>query len=285
MKIIINGESVDISGSSSGVVNWENINGRPDLSNVSSMTVAPIVLNHLLWTDNQQTISIEGILEDEKAQLIIPIPASTSEDLYKTCGIKAVSQSENTLVFEATTTPTEDVSVIIYIIGAAKVKEIFTAEWWSPQMTSATEPAPYVVTTNDENAFSGRYPWQLFAGDDTKAWMQQKYDVDTFYIQIDMGKKKRINGVSFVPYTYSDYMYIPTSFNLEGSNDLTSWMVLTTVTTERVDARQEFKFENKESYRYYRLTHIARYNNWITNAMANMQFYGMKQEVLPNVYS
>lgn len=278
MKLIINGESVDIGvgGGSGGVVDWENINGRPDLSNVSSTTVAPVVLNHLLWNSNQQTISIEGILEDEKAQLIIPIPASTSEDIYKTCEIKAVSQSENTLVFEAATAPTEDVSVTVYIIGAAEVGETVVAEWWSPQMTSATEPAPYVVTTNNENAFSGRYPWQLFAGDNTKAWMQQNYDVDTFYIQIDMGKKKQINGISFAPYTYGDYMYIPTSFNLEGSNDLTSWTVLTTVTTERVNARQEFKFENKESYRYYRLTHIARYNNWISNAMANMQFYGMK---------
>lgn len=275
-QVVVNGQKLDVGGGSGGVVDWENVNGRPDLSNVSSMTVAPIVLNHLLWTDNQQTISIEGILEDEKAQLIIPIPTSASEDIYKTCGIKAVSQSENTLVFEAATAPTEDVSVTVYIIGAAEVGEVVVAEWWSPQMTSATEPAPYVVTTNDENTFSGRYSWQLFAGDDAKAWMQQGYNVDTFYIQIDMGKKKRINGVSFAPYMYGGDMYMPTSFDLEGSNNLTSWAVLTTVTTERVDARQEFKFENKESYRYYRLTHIARYSTWITNAMANMQFYGMK---------
>lgn len=276
-QVVVNGQKLDVGGGSGGVVNWENINGRPDLSNVSSMTVAPVVLNHLLWTDNQQTMSIEGILEDEKAQLIIPIPTSASEDLYKTCGIKAASQSENTLVFEASTSPTEDVSVTVYIIGAAEVGEVVVAEWWSPEMTSATEPAPYVVATNNgSNYITPYYAWRLFAGDNTQAWLQQSYDVDTFYIQIDMGKKILINGVSFVPYTYSNDMYLPTSFNLEGSNDLTSWVVLTTVTTERVDARQEFKFQNKESYRYYRLTHIARYSTWIGNGMANMQFYGMK---------
>lgn len=260
-QIVVNGQKLDVSGGSGGVVNWENVNGRPDLSNVSSMTVAPIVLNRLLWTDNQQTMSIEGILEDEKAQLIIPIPTSASEDLYKTCGIKAVSQSENTLVFEAATTPTEDVNVIVYIIGAVEVKQEFvgTFEWWSPEMTSNNTPEPFAVTytgsAGNSQSLGGSF-WELFAGENKGTWMLNT-NTQTTSITIDLGKNEVVDGFRMKNAPQRQDLALA-SGDIYGSTDGLVWDLITNVhTTVGSTDFDIFNLDHYVKYRYFKLSDIT----------------------------
>ena len=62
-----------------------------------------------------QTVTVSGVLADESAQVIQPIPAIASQSAYNAAGILATGQAENSITFTATTVPTADLSVYIVI--------------------------------------------------------------------------------------------------------------------------------------------------------------------------
>lgn len=62
-----------------------------------------------------QTVTVSGVLADESAQVIQPIPAIASQSAYNAAGILATGQAENSITFTATTVPTADLSVYVVI--------------------------------------------------------------------------------------------------------------------------------------------------------------------------
>lgn len=64
-------------------------------------------------TAKTQTVTVSGILADESAQLIIPMPAVASMTAYNDAGIQCTGQAANSLTFTATTVPTAAISVYV----------------------------------------------------------------------------------------------------------------------------------------------------------------------------
>ena len=62
-----------------------------------------------------QTVAVSGILADESAQLITPIPASAFQSAYYEAGIACTGQASDSLTFTATKVPTSDLTVYVMI--------------------------------------------------------------------------------------------------------------------------------------------------------------------------
>lgn len=67
------------------------------------------------WSSNTQTVTVSGVLADETAQLIQPMPAIASQDAYISAGIICSSQAVNQLTFKCSTVPTDDISLYVVI--------------------------------------------------------------------------------------------------------------------------------------------------------------------------
>ena len=67
------------------------------------------------WSNNAQTVTVTGILADETAQLIQPMPAIASQDAYISAGIICSGQAVNQLTFKCSTVPTDDISLYVVI--------------------------------------------------------------------------------------------------------------------------------------------------------------------------
>lgn len=62
-----------------------------------------------------QAVTVDGVLADESAQIIQPMPTMESQNTYNTAGILATKQAENSITFTASIIPTADLSVYIVI--------------------------------------------------------------------------------------------------------------------------------------------------------------------------
>lgn len=62
-----------------------------------------------------QTVTVSGVLADESAQVIQPIPAIASQSAYNAAGILATGQAADSVTFTASTVPTADLSVYVVI--------------------------------------------------------------------------------------------------------------------------------------------------------------------------
>lgn len=250
-----------------GTVDWENVNGRPDLSSVSSMKVAQIVLLAIGWaSDNTQMIDVAGILADENQQLIIPVPKSESKSAYISAGIECVSQAADSLTFQCASAPAEDIRVNVFVFGAAEVGEEFVGEfvWWSPQMTSDTTPAPYVASAS--SVYNSSFPaWKAFYGVATTdaygtGGMWTSVDnVGSAYIQFDFGAPAIIKGLKINP-QYADpsdpMISCPKRFYVSGSADGEKWNVIAefnNIAWAGMGGYTEFEFEKPVRYRYFRI--------------------------------
>lgn len=67
------------------------------------------------WSSNTQTVTVSGVLADETAQLIQPMPASASQAAYYAAGILCTNQAANSLTLTCQTVPTEDLTVYVVI--------------------------------------------------------------------------------------------------------------------------------------------------------------------------
>ena len=79
-----------------------------------------ITLSASGWSNNAQTVTATGVLTDESAQLIQPMPAIASQIAYMSAGIYCSGQAANSLTFTCSETPTEDIALYIVIteVGA-----------------------------------------------------------------------------------------------------------------------------------------------------------------------
>ncbi len=68
------------------------------------------------WNNGTQTVSVPGVLADETAQLITPVPALASQEAYYDAGIIGSGQAANSLTFTArNSTPTSNLTVYVII--------------------------------------------------------------------------------------------------------------------------------------------------------------------------
>lgn len=67
------------------------------------------------WSSNTQTVTVQGVLADETAQLIQPMPAVASQNAYITAGVICSGQAANQLTFKCSTVPTDDISLYVVI--------------------------------------------------------------------------------------------------------------------------------------------------------------------------
>ena len=67
------------------------------------------------WSSNTQTVTVNGVLADESAQLIQPMPAVASQNTYISAGVICSGQAANQLSFTCSTTPTEDISLYVVL--------------------------------------------------------------------------------------------------------------------------------------------------------------------------
>ena len=68
------------------------------------------------WSDdNTQTVSAQIILGDETKQLIQPVAATSSKEVYEECGVQCIEQATGTLTFHCLDIPTSDLTVYVVI--------------------------------------------------------------------------------------------------------------------------------------------------------------------------
>lgn len=76
---------------------------------------ASVTLTAAGWSTNQQTVTVNGVLADESAQLIQPMPAVASQQAYMAAGIYCSGQAANSLTFTCSTVPTQDITVYVTV--------------------------------------------------------------------------------------------------------------------------------------------------------------------------
>ena len=68
------------------------------------------------WSSDTQTVTVSGVLADETAQLITPVPALASQEAYYDAGIIGSGQAANSLTFTARNSkPTSNLTVYVII--------------------------------------------------------------------------------------------------------------------------------------------------------------------------
>lgn len=106
---------------SSGPFTMAAFNGMIDEANTDINNITPAASSYTLtaagWDSSAktQTITVSGVLADESAQFIVPTPKTTSMTAYYDAGILCTAQAANSLTFTATTVPTEDLTIYVYI--------------------------------------------------------------------------------------------------------------------------------------------------------------------------
>ncbi len=255
------------SGGPSGTVQWEDINGRPDLSKVSTLSSILVTLYALLWSDNNEIeIPLSSVSANESEQVITPIPTTSSWTAYYESDIMLVEQSEGSLKFKAKTLPTEDIKVYVYIQSVAELKEEFVGvfEWWSPKMTAENEPSPFVASASNFYDSGGQSlrPYLAFDGipstngfGDGGIWSSVDYTVNA-WIQLDSGEKSIVDGLRINP-GYSIYgISTPPRFWLKGSLDGTVWEDIggwADISWAAMGNYSDFMLDKPVSYRFYRI--------------------------------
>lgn len=76
----------------------------------------PIILPAANWSNNQQTVTVQGVLADETKQLIQPVPASASRAAYEMAAVRATAQAADSITFECKSpAPAADLTVYIVV--------------------------------------------------------------------------------------------------------------------------------------------------------------------------
>lgn len=67
------------------------------------------------WVNNEQTVTVQGVLADETAQLIQPVPSASDITAYISNGIVAIAQGANSITFKCDTVPSSDIDIYVVI--------------------------------------------------------------------------------------------------------------------------------------------------------------------------
>lgn len=66
---------------------------------------------------NQQTVEVPGIIPEQQHQLVMVRPTYDSAEAYFTAEVRCIGQGDETLTFECTTIPTDDIDVLVTADG------------------------------------------------------------------------------------------------------------------------------------------------------------------------
>lgn len=86
------------------------------LSVATIMKTATAKLLPSAWAENEQTVSVEGIITDSERQAVITVAAADSLEVYLDCNIKLTGNGEETLTFTCDEVPDVEVTVNILIL-------------------------------------------------------------------------------------------------------------------------------------------------------------------------
>lgn len=98
------------------------LNGNPSADNQAANKAyvdskAPkyvsVTLSASGWASNSQTVTVQGVVADETAQLIMPVPALASQTAYYEAGILVTGQAANRLTFTCSTVPSSNLTVYV----------------------------------------------------------------------------------------------------------------------------------------------------------------------------
>ena len=63
------------------------------------------------WVNNEQTVTVNGVLADPARCTIIVGPDWSSADVCEICGVDCIAQGDNSLTFQCSYVPDEDVVI------------------------------------------------------------------------------------------------------------------------------------------------------------------------------
>lgn len=88
-----------------------------DVNAASKATYVSVTLPNTGWSNNQRTLTVNGVLADATKQLIVPCPQNTTAlDVWTAAGVKPIAQAANSLTFKCDSTPTASIPLYVAII-------------------------------------------------------------------------------------------------------------------------------------------------------------------------
>lgn len=101
-------------GVANGVATLDS-NGKLVMAQLPDDTEAvPVTLTAAGWSSAApytQTVNANGVLADEDAQMIIPVPEDDSSDAYYSAGVRCTAQAANSLTFICDAKPDDDIAL------------------------------------------------------------------------------------------------------------------------------------------------------------------------------
>lgn len=127
-------------------------NGKLVMAQLPDDTEAiPVTLTAAGWTVSEpytQTVNANGVLADEDAQMIIPVPEDDSSEAYYSAGVRCTAQAANSLTFTCDAKPDDDIA--LYAIVSSVGNTAGGGGTSSPVLpTPTTGDAGKVPTVND----------------------------------------------------------------------------------------------------------------------------------------
>lgn len=68
------------------------------------------------WADNQQTVTVSGVLADEEKCTVIVGPDWSSADVCAVCYVDCIAQGDDSLTFQCTHIPDEDIAMNVSVL-------------------------------------------------------------------------------------------------------------------------------------------------------------------------
>ena len=147
-----------------------------------------------------------------------------------------------------------------------------------PTMTTNTTPSGEAFGTSILAASSDYY--KAFDGDDSTSWHSGAIN-GTYPIPCDIGynfgKAVLVKTINYIPRVYTgvspNVPYVK-SYQIQGSNDKSTWTTLYTKTNDTSVTAQTIELDNNVSYRYYQMHITASDVDNNSVSLLELQFYG-----------
>lgn len=75
-----------------------------------------VTLSAAGWVDNEQSVTIDGVLADAERCTVITGSDWSSAGVYDICGVCCIAQGDNSLTFQCTYVPDEDIVVNVTVL-------------------------------------------------------------------------------------------------------------------------------------------------------------------------
>lgn len=154
-------------------------NGKLVMAQLPDDTEAiPVTLTAAGWTVSEpytQTVDANGVLADEDAQMIIPVPEDDSSEAYYSAGVRCTAQAANSLTFTCDAKPDDDIA--LYAIVSSVGNTAGGGGTSGPVLpTPTTGDAGKVPTVNDaEDGYELKTPSGGGSGGDIPVTAEKAY--------------------------------------------------------------------------------------------------------------